>query len=69
MSTPSIAQGSLQKFSSINGYSLRLIAGYGTALYRPIFGIWKWNFEVKPGMKKEKPTLPAPASENEVVHA
>ncbi len=37
-------------------------------IYPPIFGIWKWNFEVKPGLNKQKPTLPAPVTENEVVH-
>jgi copper/silver efflux system protein len=37
-------------------------------IYPPIFAIWKWNFEVKPGLKIQKPTLSAPVGESEVVH-
>jgi copper/silver efflux system protein len=38
-------------------------------IYPPVFAIWKWNFEVKPGLKKNKPPQLAPQPEPEVVHA
>lgn len=38
-------------------------------VYPPIFAIWKWNFEVKPGMKKGGPDQSSPAThEKELVH-
>jgi Cu(I)/Ag(I) efflux system membrane protein CusA/SilA len=37
-------------------------------IYPPIFAIWKWNFEVKPGLKKNKPTQLTPEPQQEVVH-
>jgi hypothetical protein len=37
-------------------------------IYPPIFAIWKWNFEVKPGLKKDKPMQLAPEPAQEVVH-
>ena len=37
-------------------------------IYPPIFAIWKWNFEVKPTLKKNKPTHPIQQPEPEVVH-
>ena len=38
-------------------------------VYPPIFAIWKWNFEVKPKIKKGGSTpLPAPTADPEVVH-
>jgi Cu(I)/Ag(I) efflux system membrane protein CusA/SilA len=37
-------------------------------IYPPIFAIWKWNFEVKPGLRKQKPALPAAVPESEVAH-
>jgi Cu(I)/Ag(I) efflux system membrane protein CusA/SilA len=30
-------------------------------VYPPIFAIWKWNFEVRPGLKRKKETAPGPA--------
>jgi copper/silver efflux system protein len=38
-------------------------------IYPPIFAIWKWNFEVKPGLKENKPMQLAPEPAQEVVHA
>jgi Cu(I)/Ag(I) efflux system membrane protein CusA/SilA len=38
-------------------------------IYPPIFAIWKWNFEVKPTIKKNKPRQLTPQPEPEVVHA
>jgi Cu(I)/Ag(I) efflux system membrane protein CusA/SilA len=37
-------------------------------IYPPIFAIWKWNFEVKPGLKKNQPTQLTPEPQQEVVH-
>ena len=37
-------------------------------IYPPIFAIWKWNFEVKPGLKKNKPAQLTPEPQQEVVH-
>ena len=37
-------------------------------IYPPIFAIWKWNFEVKPTLKKNRPTAPAVQPEQELVH-
>ena len=37
-------------------------------VYPVIFTIWKWNFEVKPGLKKSKPTQLTPEPKQEVVH-
>jgi Cu(I)/Ag(I) efflux system membrane protein CusA/SilA len=37
-------------------------------IYPPIFAIWKWNFEVKPGLKKNKPLQLTLEPEQEVVH-
>jgi copper/silver efflux system protein len=37
-------------------------------VYPVIFTIWKWNFEVKPGLKQGKPTQLTPGPEQEVVH-
>ena len=36
-------------------------------IYPPIFGIWKWNFEVKPNLKKGRPAEPLQPVQ-EVVH-
>ena len=38
-------------------------------IYPPIFAIWKWNFEVKPTIRKRQPTPLGPEPEREVVHA
>jgi hypothetical protein len=38
-------------------------------IYPPIFAIWKWNFEVKPTIKKNKPKQIIAQPEPEVVHA
>ncbi|MGE5109215.1 MAG: efflux RND transporter permease subunit [Acidobacteriaceae bacterium] len=37
-------------------------------IYPPIFGIWKWNFEVKPKLRKNKAAQPSTEPEPEVVH-
>ena len=37
-------------------------------IYPPVFGIWKWNWEVKPALKKHPEGLP-PSVVDEVVHA
>ena len=38
-------------------------------VYPPVFAIWKWNFEIKPRLRKEGGSPPLPASpEQEVVH-
>lgn len=37
-------------------------------IYPPIFAIWKWNFEVKPTLKKKPLTIPTTEPEPEVVH-
>jgi Cu(I)/Ag(I) efflux system membrane protein CusA/SilA len=37
-------------------------------IYPPIFAIWKWNFEVKPTRKKNKPSEPEFHPEQELVH-
>ncbi len=37
-------------------------------IYPPIFAIWKWNFEVKPTLKKNRSTTPAGQPEQELVH-
>ena len=37
-------------------------------IYPPIFAIWKWNFEVKPTLKKERPSQLTSKPEQEVVH-
>ncbi len=37
-------------------------------IYPPIFAIWKWNFEVKPQLKKNRPATPAAQPEQELVH-
>jgi Cu(I)/Ag(I) efflux system membrane protein CusA/SilA len=38
-------------------------------VYPPVFAIWKWNFEIKPRLRKEGGPPPLPASpEQEVVH-
>ena len=37
-------------------------------IYPPIFAIWKWNFEVKPGLKKRKAEQLTPEPQPEVVH-
>ena len=38
-------------------------------IYPPIFAIWKWNFEVKPGLKENQPMPLASEPAQEVVHA
>ena len=39
-------------------------------IYPPVFAIWKWNFEVKPKLKKSGPSLQIePTGEPEVAHA
>lgn len=38
-------------------------------VYPPIFAIWKWNFEVKPRLKKLGPKQPEPTTLEEPVHA
>jgi Cu(I)/Ag(I) efflux system membrane protein CusA/SilA len=38
-------------------------------IYPPIFAIWKWNFEVKPGLNKNQPMPLASKPAQEVVHA
>ena len=38
-------------------------------VYPPIFAIWKWNFEVKVNVKRQNPTQPIQALDEEVVHA
>jgi Cu(I)/Ag(I) efflux system membrane protein CusA/SilA len=38
-------------------------------MYPPIFAIWKWNFEVKPRLKKHSPPPSTPKLEQELVHA
>jgi hypothetical protein len=35
-------------------------------IYPPIFAIWKWNFEVKPTIRKNRPTPLMPEPELEV---
>jgi hypothetical protein len=35
-------------------------------IYPPIYAIWKWNFEVKPSIKKQTPLQLQPT--NEVTH-
>jgi Cu(I)/Ag(I) efflux system membrane protein CusA/SilA len=37
-------------------------------VYPPIFAIWKWNFEVKPGLQGNPPTPPTPQAEPELAH-
>ncbi|MFB3916162.1 MAG: efflux RND transporter permease subunit [Terriglobales bacterium] len=37
-------------------------------IYPPIFAIWKWNFEVKPSLRKQAPKPLEPATVNEVTH-
>jgi Cu(I)/Ag(I) efflux system membrane protein CusA/SilA len=36
-------------------------------IYPPIFAIWKWNFELKPALKKSKTAL-VPQMEEEGAH-
>lgn len=38
-------------------------------IYPAIFAIWKWNFEVKPTIKRTKPPQPHSQPEQEVLHA
>ena len=38
-------------------------------IYPPVFAIWKWNFEVKPALKQEKPAQLTAEPPQEVVHA
>jgi Cu(I)/Ag(I) efflux system membrane protein CusA/SilA len=38
-------------------------------IYPPIFAIWKWNFEVKPNLRKHTPKPTEKQPEPEVVHA
>lgn len=40
----------------------------GLIVYPPIFGIWKWNFEVKPRLKDLEQTQPKPVDERELTH-
>src|SRR5436190_2751113 len=37
-------------------------------IYPPIFAIWKWNFEVKPRLKKNTPSQPTVQPQQELVH-
>jgi hypothetical protein len=37
-------------------------------IYPPIFAIWKWNFEVKPKLKKSKPTQFTPEPQQDMVN-
>jgi Cu(I)/Ag(I) efflux system membrane protein CusA/SilA len=37
-------------------------------IYPPIFGIWKWNFEVKPRLRKQAPKQLQPLALDEVTH-
>ena len=37
-------------------------------IYPPVFGIWKWNWEIKPALKKHPAGVP-PSAVDEVVHA
>jgi copper/silver efflux system protein len=37
-------------------------------IYPPIFAIWKWNFEVKPRVKKNTPSQPTVQPHEELVH-
>src|SRR5215475_13042479 len=37
-------------------------------VYPPIFAIWKWNWEVKPSLKRKKPGQLTPQPEPEAVH-
>lgn len=37
-------------------------------IYPPIFAVWKWNFEVKPTLKKTKPGQPVSQPQPEMVH-
>jgi hypothetical protein len=32
-------------------------------IYPPVFGIWKWNFEVKPRLREQTTELLQPADE------
>jgi Cu(I)/Ag(I) efflux system membrane protein CusA/SilA len=42
----------------------------GLIVYPPIFAIWKWNFEVRPRVKKSQESRePEPAKEPELTHA
>jgi Cu(I)/Ag(I) efflux system membrane protein CusA/SilA len=38
------------------------------AIYPPVFAIWKWNFEVKPSLRKQGRGLLKPVSVDEVAH-
>ncbi len=37
-------------------------------IYPPIFAIWKWNFEVKPRLKKNTPSQPTLQPQQDLVH-
>jgi copper/silver efflux system protein len=37
-------------------------------IYTPMFAIWKWNFEVKPKLKKSKPPQFTPEPQQEMVN-